>query len=94
MQEIKIIINNYKLEEKLEEIYIYQDFIKKTLEVKYNDELNFPFNIEKSFIKKFSNQYKFQSKKIFDNLIDIKAKLSEDKNEIIFHYEFKKGYLK
>lgn len=95
-KEIIIYKINYEkqLKEELEEIYIYLDSNKRTIEVKYNDELSFPFDVEKRFIKYFSKRYKFQSKKTFDNIIDVRARVTKETGTIVFTYELKDNFFK
>jgi len=83
----------------LSDIYIYLDNNKKNLEVFINDELKVPINLEKLFIKKYSKMYKFQSKRFFDNLIDVVFQpIKEETTDtiIVFNivYEIKDTFIK
>jgi hypothetical protein len=79
-------IETLKLKEKIEELYIYQDNIKNKYKFYYNDELQFPFNLEKGFFRKFG-----KVKNFFDIIEDIKAIYSEKENLIKVVYYLKKG---
>lgn len=59
-----------KLKEPVEEVYVYMDHNKRTIEPYYNDEIKLPLNIGKLLMKAFPNQT-IKPKKIFDYLNDI-----------------------
>ena len=67
-----------KLKEKLEEVYVYMDHNKRTIEPYYNDEIKLPLNIGKLMQKAFPNQV-IKPKKIFDYLNDIKIQYDAEK---------------
>jgi hypothetical protein len=91
-----------KIDEEITDLYLYRDCAKKTFDVKYNDEKSITLNIEKTFINKFKKQYKFQTKKLYENIIDVilkeggKEKKGEKtpKENIYIIYEIKDNFLK
>jgi len=85
--EVFLRMDSLKLKEEIEEIYIYQDNIKSKYEIFYNDEIKFPFNIEKGFYKKFG-----KIKNFFEFIADIEVKFSKEENLIKIIYTTKDGF--
>jgi hypothetical protein len=80
-------LDNLKLKEPIEEIYIYQDNIKEEYSFFYNDEIKFPVNLEKTFWKRYG-----KVKKYFDIINDIKAEYSKKEQLVKVTYKLKHKY--
>lgn len=68
-----------KLKEPLNDIYVYMDYNKKTIEPYYNDEIPLLLNLQKVFQKKAPNII-YQSKKFFELFKDVS--ISYDKTKL------------
>jgi len=66
--------------EKVEEIYVYINYINSTIEVRYNNDIKFNINLEKLFFNSFRNKTKYNNKNFFLNLIDISIKVVNEEN--------------
>jgi len=79
--EVFLKISSLKLKEEIEELYIYKDCIREEYSFYYNDEIKFPLNLEKSFMKKAG-----KTKTFFKDVEDIETKfnIKEDLVQIIF----------
>jgi hypothetical protein len=71
-------LKDLKLREDLEEVYVYMDFNKRTIEPYYNDEVKLPLNIGKIMQKAYP-QIIIKPKKLFSYLNDIKIQYDKEK---------------
>lgn len=71
-------LSDLKLKETLEEVYVYMDFNKRTIEPYYNDEVKLPLNLPKLMQKAFP-QANIKPKKFFDYLKDVKIQYDKEK---------------
>ncbi len=81
MYTTKITLSNLNLKEPLEIVYIYQDFIKQKFSIFYNDELKFPINIEKQFMRNMG-----RVKNPFTSIIDVKIQYKKENDYIELTY--------
>ena len=79
-QEITIYkpLKDLRLKEELDEVYVYMDFNKQTIEPFYNDEIKLPLNIAKLMQKAYP-QRQIKPKKLFEYLSDIKIQYDKEK---------------
>lgn len=80
MKEITILkpLSDLKLKEQIEDVYVYMDFNKKSIEPYYNDEVKLPLNLYKLMQKAFPNK-NIKVKTFFESLKDIKIKYDKEK---------------
>ena len=71
-------LKDLKLREDLEEVYVYMDFNKRTIEPFYNDEIKLPLNIGK-IMQKVYPQINIKPKQLFSYLNDIKIQYDKEK---------------
>ena len=79
-------LETLKLKEEIEDLYIYQDYNTRTFDIRYNDELKFPINLEKAFWKKYG-----KVKNYFDIIEDIKAEFNNKEKLVKLTYIKKEG---
>jgi len=76
---IELDIKNVKVNEEVNEIYVYDDHNKRKFSVYYNDEYKLPINVEKLFLKRYG-----KIKNFYDIIEDIK--INYNKNIFIIYY--------
>ena len=70
------------LKEKLEDLYIYRELNGEFI-LMYNDEIKFPLNIKKMYIKEFG-----KNKKYPNNILDVTVKFDIERDLLEFTFYF------
>jgi len=77
-------ISSLKLTEEITDLYIYKNNMTKKFSIYYNDEIKFPYNLEKGFYKKYG-----KIKNFFDNIEDIEADFNTKEDLVKITYILK-----